>query len=121
MNKEDLEKMTVEALREEAGKYPDEIKGADEMDKEQLIPALMEVLIIEEPKEEKKPAGQKGKVSPVGPTAVLKGKIRALKEERQKALEAKDYQAGALLRRRIHHLKRHTRKAAPAKLRAEAK
>ncbi len=108
MEKKDLEKMTVTKLREEAMKHPEEIQGAHGMSKEDLIPALMKVMNIPEPEEEKKSVGTKRAGKSGASATVLKGKIQALKEERRKALEAKDYQAGALLRRRIHHLKRQT-------------
>ncbi|MFQ5913732.1 MAG: hypothetical protein ACE5JS_11155 [Nitrospinota bacterium] len=115
MEKGDLEKMSVTELREEALKHPDRIKGADEMEKEQLISALTEVLGIAEPGKEEKPAADRRARKPTCSKAEVKGRIRALKEERRKAYEEGNYKAATLLRRRIHSLKHLTRKVAAAK------
>ncbi|MBI2881887.1 MAG: transcription termination factor Rho [Candidatus Tectomicrobia bacterium] len=116
MEKKDLEKLTVPKLREEALEHPDQIKGVHGMTKEQLVSALMEVLGIPEPKEEGERPARTGRVRKVARSrAELKKKIRVLKEERQKAHEAGEHKIAALLRRRIHVLKRLTRRAVVAK------
>ncbi|MFQ5692766.1 MAG: hypothetical protein ACE5IM_06960 [Nitrospinota bacterium] len=114
MEKRDLEKMTVTKLREEALKYPDQIESVHGMKKEELVSALMKVLAIPEPEEERKPAPTKPARKAARSKAEIKRDIRALKEERRKALEAGDGKAARLFRRRIHNLKRRTRKMAAA-------
>ncbi len=114
MEKQDLERMTIQKLREEALKHPDRIEAAQGMKKEELVSALMKVLDIPEPEEGEKSARKKSARKPVRSKAELKKKIHALKEERRNAHEAGDSKAATLLRRRIHHLKHFTRKPAAA-------
>ncbi|NIM20607.1 MAG: transcription termination factor Rho [Candidatus Latescibacteria bacterium] len=101
MDYDQLRKMTVVKLREEAQKFPD-VKGVSGMKKEQLIELLCEKLGIDtHVRLEKIPADREA----------LKKKIRELKTKRGDALARKEYKEAALYRRRIHHVKRHLRKA----------
>jgi hypothetical protein len=105
MDYQELEKMTVIKLREEAKKFPD-VKGVSGMKKEELLRLLVEKLGIETPEKKKRPAGK-----PRDKKA-LKGKITELRVERDAARAAKDSKRVTLLRRRIHSLKRRVRKIA---------
>ena len=127
MEKKDLLKMEVSELKEEALKHPDQIKGVEEMEKEQLIASLMGALGIEdtpeepkpveaEPKsteEKPKPAEEKPKPAekpkdkmPSGPRLELKKKIRLLKAERAKAEADGNQQTSEILRKRLKSLRR---------------
>lgn len=100
---EDLHKRTVADLREIAkGIDHPAVKGYSQMNKEHLLPALCEALGIE--------AHAHHEVVGIDKKAV-KAKIRALKEERHKALEAGDRKELKAVRRRIHRLKRRMRAA----------
>jgi hypothetical protein len=96
-----LEKMTVKELREMAKEMPD-IVGVHGMKKEELIVAIQKTKGI--------------KAAPVKKTdatvTVLKKKIKALKVERQAALEARDKKMATIYKRRISRLKKKTRRAA---------
>ncbi len=96
-----LEKMTVKELREMAKEIPG-ITGVHGMKKEELIVAIKDAKGI--------------KVAPAKKTdatiAALKHKIKALKVERQAALQAKDKKMATIYRRRISKLKKKTRRAA---------
>ncbi len=132
MEKKDLFKMEVSELKEEALKHPDQIKGVEEMEKEQLIASLMGALGIEEtpeaskpteeepkPVEEKpteepveeKPAEEPKDKNPSGPRLALKKKMRLLKAERAKAQAGGNQQTSEILRRRLKSLRRLLRKA----------
>jgi protein-arginine kinase activator protein McsA len=108
MDYEELRKMTVIKLREEAQKFPD-VKGTSGMKKEQLIDLLCEKLGIEMHKKPKKLPVNKGDI---------KKNIRDLKTKRQEAIERKDYTEAALCRKRIHVQKRRLRKAIKEALKA---
>ena len=96
-----LEKMTVKELREMAKEMP-EITGVHGMKKEELIVAIQDAKGI-----------KKAPVKKADATiAALKKKIRALKVERQAALEAKDRKMAMIYKRRISRLKKKTRRAA---------
>jgi len=96
-----LEKMTVKELREMAKDIP-QIVGVHGMKKEELIVEIKKAKgIVDEPL-------KKSDAS----IAQLKQKIRALKIERQAALEAKDKKKATIFRRRISRLKKKTRRAA---------
>ena len=96
-----LEKMTVKELREMAKDIP-QIVGVHGMKKEELIVEIKKAKgIADEP-------AKKADAS----IAQLKQKIKALKIERQAALEAKDKKKATIFRRRISRLKRKTRRAA---------
>jgi|GEM_PF-3429964 len=104
MEKKDLEKMPISKLRDEAMKYKDQISGTiHEMDKPQLVKALMEVLGI---KEEEPPAEKVKKIKIVDDKTSLKQKIRASKRDKDEALKAKDKTKVRQIRKRIKHLKR---------------
>jgi hypothetical protein len=96
-----LEKMTVKELREIAKDMPG-LTGVHAMKKEELISGIKEAKGIKD--EPLKKA--------VGSTRELKLKIKALKAERQAALEAKDKKKATIFRRRISRLKKKTRKVA---------
>lgn len=96
-----LDKMTVKELREIAKDIPG-ITGVHAMKKDELITEIKAAKGIKD-KPVKKAAGT---------TQEYKLKIRALKAERQAALEAKDRKKATILRRRISRLKKKTRKVA---------
>ncbi len=134
MEKKDLLKMEVSELKEEALKHPDQIKGVEEMEKEQLIASLMGALGIEDTPEEPKPVEEKPKPveeepksteekpkpaeekpkpaekpkdkMPPGPRLELKKKIRLLKAERAKAEADGNQQTSEILRKRLKSLRR---------------
>jgi hypothetical protein len=96
-----LEKMTVKELREIAKDMPG-LTGVHAMKKEELISGIKEAKgIKDEPLK-----------NAVGSTRELKQKIKALKAERQAALEAKDKKKATIFRRRISRLKKKTRNVA---------
>ena len=105
MKKNELEKMTVTKLREEARKY-EEIEGASGMKKAELVEALWEVLVklgeAEEEEEKKEVA-----VSFQEQKSQLKKEIKELKAERDKAQKDKDR---ANIKRIRHKLKKARRK-----------
>ena len=102
-----LENMTVAQLREEAKKHPD-IAGAPGMKKEQLVEALAQKLGLEKPLSRPPKAKSAATLDKTG----MKQKIVQLKADRQKAREAKDKKKTAVLRKRIHSLKRRMGSAA---------
>lgn len=96
-----LERMTVTKLKEEALKFPEQIKGVHGMKKSQLIAALRQAYGI--PVEERKAAPlEKGEI---------KQRIRGLKLKRDGALEAKNRTELREVRRQIKRLKRKLRRA----------
>ena len=104
MERTELEEMTAPKLRELAlEKYP-EIKGVSGMKKEELIEAIISeaVRLGLRPKEEVK--------RPPVRASELKQKIKVLKTERAKALEAKDRQQLRESRGKIKRIKRRLRK-----------
>lgn len=96
-----LEKMTVKELREMAKEMPG-ITGVHGMKKEDLIVAIKDAKGIKTIPVKKADAT----------IAALKKKIRALKVERQAALEAKDRKMATIYKRRISRLKKRTRRIA---------
>ena len=100
----ELKEMTAPKLRELAlEKYP-EITGVSGMKKEELVEAIIaeEVRLGLRPKEDvRRPPVQ---------ASELKQKIRALKAERSKALDAKDRQQLRKSRAKIKRIKRRLRK-----------
>ena len=96
-----LEKMTVTDLRELAKEMP-EITGVHGMNKQELIAAIKKVRGIEEKVVKKTDATSRE----------MKKKIKALKAERQAALESSDKKMATMYRRRISRLKKKTRRAA---------
>lgn len=96
-----LDKMTVKELREMAKDIPG-IAGVHAMKKAELISEIKEAKGIKDEPVKKADAS----------TRELKLKIKALKAERQAALEAKDKKKATIFRRRISRLKKKTRRAA---------
>jgi hypothetical protein len=99
MDINELRKMTILQLREEAHKFPD-IQGVSGMKKEVLLKILMEKHGIKD-------------TGPTGNTEYkrqIKAKIKQLKRERTQALQAEEAIKATRLRRRIKQLKRKTRK-----------
>ncbi len=111
MDWKDLEKMTILKLREEALKFPEEIKGVHGKSKAQLMDELAKQLGIEKPHVH-------FAAEVVHSKDDLKHKIRTLKVERDKLIAAKDRRKLHETRREIHKLKRRIREIEHA---AEAK
>ena len=100
---DELHKMTVSQLRDIAGEFEhDALRGYSTMHKEHLLPALCEAMGIEAHAHHEVVGIDKRKV---------KAQIRALKVERDKALEARDSKKLKQVRRKIHRLKRQIHKA----------
>jgi protein-arginine kinase activator protein McsA len=104
----DLEKMTATELRDYALKNHPDVTGVTAMKKEELIVAIKKAR-GEEVKEvhKKKKAAGKVKLD----KKAMKEKIRGLKAEKGKALQAKDQKALAKIRKKIKKLKRMTKRA----------
>jgi hypothetical protein len=100
MTLQELQKMTVVKLREEAMKHPD-VTGASGMKKDQLIALLAEKLGIET--EKKKAAIPATKFS-------IKKSLKDLKAMKQEAIEKQDKNAVSLCRKKIRTQRRHLRK-----------
>lgn len=100
MTLQELKKMTVVKLREEAMKYPD-VKGASAMKKDDLIALLCEKLGIEPDKK---------KIVPPATKLSIKQQIKELKNMKQEAIARKDKAEVALYRQKIRTQKRHLRR-----------
>ena len=96
-----LEKMTVKDLKEIAKEIP-EISGVHGMKKDELIVAIKEAKGIKDEPVKKADAS----------VSELKTKIKALKAQRQAALETSDKKMATIYRRRISRLKKKSRRAA---------
>jgi len=96
-----LEKMTAKELRE-LGKQIPEITGVYGMNKAELISAIKKARGIIDESPQKKDASVRE----------VKKKIKALKVEREAALESNDMKMADIYRRRINRLKKKTRRAA---------
>ena len=96
-----LEKMTATELRE-IGKQLPEITGVYGMNKAELVSEIKKARGIEED------TGKKTDSS----VREIKKRIRALKDERENALNNKDERMAEIYRRRITRLKKKTRRAA---------
>jgi hypothetical protein len=96
-----LEKMTAKELRE-LGKQIPEITGVYGMNKAELITAIKKARGIEEDT----------KTSSDSSVREIKKKIKALKADREKALNSNDKKMADIYRRRITKLKKKTRRAA---------
>jgi ribosomal protein L7/L12 len=95
-----LEKMTVTDLREMAKEMP-EMTGVHGMKKEELIAAIKTAKgIVDE-------RVKKADVS----LGDIKKKIKAIKAQRQAAIEAKDKKMATIYKRRISRLKKKSRRA----------
>lgn len=100
---EELHGMTVAEMREIAAGIDDpRLEGHTQLNKEHLLPLLCDVLGIE--------AHVHHEVIGID-KAEIKAEIRALKIERDAALEAGDRVALKRARRKIHRLKRTIRRA----------
>ena len=100
---EELHKKTVAQLREIAKELDHEaVRGYSTMHKEHLVPAICEALGIEAHVHHEVVGVNKSKI---------KAKIRKLKADRQKALDAHDSKELKKVRREIHGLKRKLRRA----------
>jgi len=102
MEWKDLAKMTVSMLREEASKH-EEIKGVRGKNKAQLMEELAQLLGIEKPQADFAEKAIQKKED-------LKQKIKELKDQREKWIEAKNYTKLHEVRREIHRLKRQIKK-----------
>jgi hypothetical protein len=101
-----LDKMTAPELRDIAKGIPG-VTGVHAMKKNELL------VIVKEFREIKDEAPAKKKKDKVTLSSKeLKLKIVQFREEKTKALEAKDKKMVAILRRRINRMKKKTRKAA---------
>ncbi len=96
-----LEKMTVKDLREMAKDLPG-IVGVSGMKKEELLVAIKQAKGIKDEPVKKVDAS----------VAEIKKKIKAIKIQRQAALEAKDSKMATIYKRRISRLKKKSRRAA---------
>jgi hypothetical protein len=96
-----LEKMTVKDLREMAKDMPG-IEGVHGMKKEELIVAIKKIKGIKDAPVKKTDAS----------VAEIKKQIKAIKAQRQGALEAKDSKRATIYKRRISRLKKKSRKIA---------
>ena len=98
---EELRGKTVAELRAIAKETDHEaVKGALQMNKEHLLPALCQALGIDM-REHHQVVG----IDKAG----IKSKMRELKKQRDAALEAGDHQQLKAVRRHIHHLNRQIR------------
>ncbi len=99
----ELKKKTIEELREIAkGLAHESLAGYTQMNKEHLLPALCTALGIE--------AHAHHAVVGIDKSQI-KGKLKQLKGERDKALQAHDHKLLKQIRRQMHHLKRRVRAA----------
>ena len=89
---DELKGMTVAQLREIA---KDTVTGASQMNKDHLLPALCEALGIE--------THAHHEVHGIDKTTI-KAQMRALKAERERALDRHDYLRLKSIRRQMHHL-----------------
>jgi hypothetical protein len=96
-----LEKMTVQMLRDEAKKYP-EIGAVAGLKKSELIDMIAENLGIEKPHRVHKKSKHHFALDKAG----IKNRIAELREAKKATREKKDHKQTAILRRRIHVLKR---------------
>ena len=96
-----LEKLTVKDLREMAKDLPG-IVGVSGMKKEELLVAIKQAKGIKDEPVKKVDAS----------VAEIKKKIKAIKIQRQAALEAKDSKMATIYKRRISRLKKKSRRAA---------
>jgi len=96
-----LEKMTAKELRELAKEIP-QIVGVHGMNKAELVSEIKAARGIVEEKKARSDTSVRD----------IKKKIKALKADRQAAIEAKDNKQSTIYRRRISRLKKRTRKAA---------
>jgi len=113
MDTASLEKMTVAQLREEAKKIPD-VTGLSSMKKDDLIALVAKHSGTDTsaPKASAQKKGADNSNSIPSDKTLLKQRIRALKQEKQKALAAKDSVRARACNRQIHGCKRRLRRMA---------
>ncbi|MFH1568717.1 MAG: hypothetical protein ABIL09_12030 [Gemmatimonadota bacterium] len=100
---EEMRKMKVTQLREIADGLQDErLQGHNSMNKEHLLPILCQVLGVEAHAHHEVVGVDKG---------AIKGRIRALKTERDEALESHDHTQLKTVRKQLKHLKHLLHKA----------
>jgi hypothetical protein len=100
---EELKKKTIDELREIAKGIDNEaVKGYTQMNKEHLLPAICKALGIDTHAHHASSGVDK---------SGLKTKLRQLKVERDKALEAHDHTQLKSVRRQMHRLNRKLRAA----------
>jgi hypothetical protein len=101
---EELKHKTVGELRAIAAGMPqDSLKGHTQMNKEHLLKAICQAAGID----------MHAHHDIVGVNkAEVKAQLRALKKQRDQAIEEHDHAALHVIRRRAHHLKRELHKAA---------
>jgi len=100
---EELKHKTMAELREIAkGLEHEAVSGYTQMNKDDLLPAVCKALDIEMHAHHDVVGVDKGKI---------KTRIKALKAERAKAVEAHDHAQLKLIRRQIHRCKRQIRSA----------
>jgi len=104
-----LDKMTAPELREVAKQIPG-VTGVIAIKKAELLSLIKEHRGIKDEEPAKKKTKKSGKTTLS--TKELKLKIVQLREEKEKAREAKDKDNVEILRRRINRMKKKTRKAA---------
>jgi hypothetical protein len=92
----ELKEKTLQQLREIAATVPhDAVKGASQMNKEHLLPALCKALGVD--------AHEHAVVVGIDKPS-LKAKMHELQKERDAALDAHDAEALKAVRRQLHHL-----------------
>jgi hypothetical protein len=98
----ELKEKTVQELREiaQSVEQHEAVQGFSQMNKEHLLPALCKALGIE--------AHEHHDVKGIDKPAI-KAKMRALKEQRDRAMVAHDHAALKSVRREIHRLNRQIR------------
>jgi len=102
MDWHDLEKMKADALRE-LGKEKTDLEGLSGMKKDQLVEELAAKLGIEKPHKRIEAGLGKRKI---------KAEIKALKQHRDEAIQAKNADELRRVRQRMHGLKRKLRRMA---------
>lgn len=98
----DLKHKTVAELREIAAGLGDALKGYTQMNKEHLLEAICKALNIDMHEHHSAKLANKGKI---------KAQIKALKMDRDKAIEAKDYVQLKKIRKDMKKLKNKLRRA----------
>ena len=92
----ELKSKTLAQLRDIAKDMKDErVQGYSQMKKDHLLPALCQALGVE---------GHEQHAVIGIDKSTIKSRIRELKKQREKALDAHDHDALHSLRRQIHHL-----------------
>jgi hypothetical protein len=98
----ELKDKTIQELRDIAGNVEqhEAVQGYSQMNKDHLLPALCKALGIE--------AHEHHNVTGID-KSTMKARMRALKKERESALEKHDHAALKSVRRQLHHLNRQIR------------